>query len=106
MTRPEFLWMACGSLNNFNEKFLEPLRQRFIIGFPDLDSKRDKASRLSASCAMWQDTARQLRLRGWRIIIDTALEENATTAQRLAKLDVADVALEQAKREHILRMRK
>ena len=106
MTRPEYLWMACGSLNNFNERFLEPLRQRFVIGFPDLDSKRDKATGVSMSCALWQKTAKQLRLQGWRIIIDTALEENATTAQRLAKLDVADVAIEQAKRQQLQRLKK
>ena len=105
MARPEYLWMACGSLNNFNERFLEPLRERFIIGFPDLDNKCDKQSGQSVSCALWQQTAKQLRLKGWRIIIDTALEEKANTAQRLAKLDVADIALEQAKKELVQRLK-
>lgn len=102
---PCYLWMACGSLNNFNERFLEPLRHRMIIGFPDVDIKRDKQSRVSASCALWQKVAKQLRQQGWRIIIDDALETDATTSQRLDKIDIADVAIADALKQHVKRLK-
>lgn len=106
MVRPDYLWMACGSLNNFNKDFLEPLRGRFIIGFPDVDIKCDKQSRVSASCALWQKTAKQLRQQGWRIIIDTTLEKSVNTAQRIEKVDVADVAIDEAVKQHVKRLKR
>ena len=106
LIKPEILWMACGSMNNFNENFLRPLRHRFIIGFPDVDYRRDKFSLCSISCALWQQTAKVLRKKSWRVVIDTHLEETATTSQRLDKIDVADLALEQAKIENINRLKK
>ena len=105
MARPDYLWMACGSLNNFNQEFLEPLRGRFIIGFPDVDIKRDKRSRVSASCALWQKVAKQLRHQSWRIIIDTTLEENVNTAQRIEKVDVADMAIKDAMKQCLKRLK-
>ena len=106
LVKPEFLWMACGSLNNFNETFLKPLCGRLIIGFPDVDIKRDKQSGVSVSCAMWRKTAKQLRLRGWRIIVDNALEDTVNSAQRMDKIDIADVALERAFNEHVERLKR
>lgn len=106
MVRPDFLWMACGSLNNFNQSFLEPLRERLIIGFPDVDIKRDKQSQVSTSCAMWQNVAKELRRQGWRIIIDTTLEKSVNTAQRMDKIDVADIALEKAMEQHLKRLKR
>lgn len=105
IVKPEFLWMACGSLNNFNEIFLKPLRGRLIIGFPDVDIKRDKQTGVSIPCAMWRKTAKQLRLRGWRIIVDNDLEETVNSAQRMEKIDVADVALHRAFNEHVERLK-
>ena len=106
MIRPDYLWMACGSLNNFNENILEPLRGRLIVGFPDVDIKRAKPTNVSVSCAMWQQVAKQLRLKGWRIIIDTTLEQTATTPQRMDKIDVADIALDKEKKKAIERLKK
>lgn len=103
---PQYLWMACGSLNNFNENFLQPLRDRMIFGFPDLDIKRDKQAGVSVSCAMWRETAKQLRLNGWRIIIDNRLEETATTPQRMDKIDIADTMLDQAMKQQVQRLKK
>ena len=106
MVMPEYLWMACGSLNNFNEKFLEPLRGRLIIGFPDVDIKRDKATGESVSCAMWRETAKQLRLQGWRIIVDNHLEITVNTSQRIDKIDIADIALDKAMKQQLKRLSK
>ena len=106
IVKPEFLWMACGSLNNFNEDFLKPLRHRLIVAFPDVDIKRDKQSGVSVSCAMWRKTAKQLRLKGWRIVVDDHLEKTVNTAQRMDKIDVADVALQQALNQHVERLKR
>lgn len=106
MVMPKYLWMACGSLNNFNEKFLEPLRNRTIIGFPDVDIKRDKASGLSVSCAAWERTAAQLRALGWDITINKDLEESVNTAQRMEKVDVADMALDNAMKQQLKRLKR
>ena len=97
---PEYLWMACGSMNNFNETFLSPLRGRTIVAFPDVDIKRDKKSALSESCALWEKTAQQLRQQDWDITVDKSLEKKVNTAQRMGKIDVADIALEKAMKEH------
>ena len=104
MAVPEYLWMACGSLNNFNENFLKPLRGRNIIGFPDVDINRDKLTGTSVSCALWQETARQLGLKGWRITVDSHLEETVNSAQRMDKIDVADIALRQAVKQQMKRL--
>lgn len=106
MAKPEYLWMACGSLNNFNENFLEPLRGRLIVGFPDVDIKLDKQTGVSVSCAMWRKTAKELRLKGWRIVINSKLEENVNTSQRMDKIDIADIALEKAIKKHVERLKK
>ena len=104
MAMPDYLWMACGSLNNFNEHFLKPLRGRMIVGFPDVDIKRDKSTGESVSCALWRETAKQLRLQGWRIIIDDYLEKNVNASQRIDKIDVADIALDKAMKQQLKRL--
>ncbi len=106
MVMPSNIWMACGSLNNFNETFLKPLRGRMIIGFPDVDIKLDKATGVSASCAMWRKTAKELRHKSWRIIVDTNLEETVNTSQRMDKIDIADIALEKAIKQHVERLKR
>ncbi len=103
---PKYLWMACGSLNNFNEKMLKPLRDRKIVAFPDVDIKRDKASGFSVSLALWEKTVNQLRQQGWDITIDMELEKNVNSAQRMDKIDVADIALEQARKKHVERLKR
>jgi hypothetical protein len=103
---PEFLWLATGSLNNFSEHFLQPLRHRKIVAFPDLDSRRDKPSGYSVSTAAWLQEAQRLKDNGWDIRVDLWLEKNANTAQRLAKLDIADIALERKKQELLQQLTK
>lgn len=108
LVKPDYLWMACGSLNNFNENFLKPLQGRKIVGFPDLDINLDKKSGLSVSCALWQQVAEQLRHKCWNIRIDTTLEETVNTSQRMDKFDVADIAMNNVIQQHyksLLRVR-
>ena len=102
----DFVWMACGSLSNFTESMLAPLRKRKIVGFPDVDMKRDAKSGVSISMAQWQKTAAQLRAKGWDVTIDGTLEKSVNTSQRMDKIDVADMVLEKAKADFIKRLRR
>ena len=106
IAKPHYLWMACGSLNNFNQHFLEPLRGRMIVGYPDVDIKRDRDSGFSVSCALWQNTARQLRDKGWKITIDINLEQAVNSSQRIDKIDVADLTLDLAIKQHVKRLKR
>ena len=103
---PGYLWMACGSMNNFNEQFLKPLQGRAIVAFPDVDIKRDKKTNVSVSCALWQNVAAELQNKGWNITVDTALEETVNSAQRMDKIDVADLALERAIKQQLKRLKR
>ena len=101
IVQPGYLWMATGSLNNFNERFLEPVKQAHIIAYPDVDYQRDKRTGKSASFELWNRTAIQLNRKGWNIRLSNVLEDMATTPQRMDKIDVTDVAIEHALQEFI-----
>ena len=96
----EFLWMACGSMQNFNRAMLAPLKSRKVVAFPDLDNKRSRQG-LSVSLAMWQEKADELNREGFSIKVDMSLEKAATMPQRIEKWDIADVAMEKAKERFI-----
>ena len=101
IVQPQYLWMATGSLNNFNERLLEPIKDATIIAYPDVDYRCDKPTGMSVSFAPWQRTAARLYKQGWKIKVSTLLEETATTAQRLAKIDLADLAIDDAMSDFI-----
>ena len=101
IVQPGYLWMATGSLNNFNERFLEPVKQAHIIAYPDVDYQRDKRTGKSASFELWNRTAIQLNRKGWNIRLSNVLEDMASTPQRMDKIDVTDVAIEHALQEFI-----
>ena len=103
---PDYLWMACGSLNNLNEQFLKPLQGRTIVAFPDVDIKRDKKSGVSQSCALWEKTAQQLRRQGWDITVETTLEKTVNSSQRMDKIDIADLAIDRAIKQHYHRLKR
>ena len=92
---PSMLWMATGSLDNFNEKMLAPLRGRQVIAYPDLDNKleRGTSTHYSYTFAMWRDEATRLSRRGWNIAVSDKIEKMANTAKRLAKWDIADFVI-------------
>jgi hypothetical protein len=97
--------MATGSLNNFNEQFLRPVKDAEIIAYPDVDIKRDKQSHKSISFALWLRTARQLNRQGWNIQVSNILEDTVNTAQRMDKIDIADLAFEHAKEKFIQQLK-
>jgi hypothetical protein len=78
---PEFIWLACGSLNNLNEAKTKALKGRNVVLFPDLkcfDLWNDKIPKLT-SLATFRTS--------------TLLEEKATAEEKEKGLDIADYLL-------------
>jgi hypothetical protein len=78
---PEFIWLACGSLNNLNESKTRALKGRNVVLFPDLkcfDLWNDKIPKLT-SLATFRTS--------------TLLEEKATVEEKEKGLDIADYLL-------------
>ncbi len=71
----------------------------------DVDYRRDKDTCYSVSTAARLKEANRLKAAGWKISVDMNLEKKATTPQRLDKCDIADIALEHAKQDHIERLK-
>ena len=106
LVMPDYIWMACGSLSNFTEDMLEPLRHHKIVAFPDVDPVRDRKTGVSVSMAQWEKTAATLRSKGWQITVSDQLEKTVNTSQRLDKIDVADLVINKAMEEFINRLRR
>jgi len=78
---PEFIWLACGSLNNLNEAKTKALKGRNAVLFPDLkcfDLWNDKIPKLT-SLATFRTS--------------TLLEVKATAEEKEKGLDIADYLL-------------
>ncbi len=97
LASPGALWVATGSMSNFNEHIMAPLRGRLCVAFPDLDVRRGKKTGLSISYEQWLDKANQLNREGFKISVERELEDKANYPMRAEKMDVADVAIEEAK---------
>jgi len=103
IAKPEYLWMACGSLNNFNERFLLPVKQAVITAFPDTDYPSQKGVLKSTSFTLWERAAQRMNRNGWNIKVSSALEDTATIPQRMDKIDIADIIIEQAIEDFVTR---
>jgi len=60
---PDFLWLACGSLNGFKLEYLAPIKLRKIVAFPD-----------KGCFEIWNETAKKLNEKGFTIEVSDALE--------------------------------
>jgi hypothetical protein len=77
---PDFIWLACGSLNNLTADRCRVLTGRKVVLFPDLNGF-DK----------WSDKAKQLKaLLDCRINVSDLLERKAGEADRQQGFDLAD----------------
>lgn len=106
IAKPEYLWMATGSLNNFNEHFLLPVKEAAITAFADTDYPSQKGVFKSSSFTLWERAAQQMNRDGWNIKMSNALEDTATIPQRMDKIDIADVIIDKAIKQHVERLKK
>ena len=75
---PEFIWLACGSVNNLNASKTKCLKGRSVVLFPDLkcfDIWNDKIPKLTNLA---------------RFRVSTLLRDNATETEKNMGLDLAD----------------
>ena len=84
---PDFLWMATGSKGNLQEERLSAIKERLAILFPDTDADGKTYSE-------WQSRASELNAKGWHLQACDYLERVATAEQRKAKIDIADLLIE------------
>ena len=84
---PDLLWMATGSKGNLQEERLSAIKERLAILFPDTDTDGKTYSE-------WQGRASELNAKGWHLQACDYLERVATAEQRKAKIDIADLLIE------------
>ncbi len=77
----DFIWMATGGISNLSLKYIEPLKNRKIILFPDIGAYN-----------LWMEKTQKLK-KSFDITISKYLEVNATTEDKKGKYDVADFIL-------------
>ncbi|CAM1352377.1 DUF6371 domain-containing protein [Tenacibaculum insulae] len=75
---PEFIWLACGSLNNLNEAKTKVLKGRNVVLFPDLEC-----------FDLWNNKIPQLTKTA-TFITSSLLEDKATKEEKEQGLDIAD----------------
>lgn len=79
---PQFIWLACGSIQGLNKSKCEPLRGRNVVLFPDLNA-----------LPTWKDKAKELK-DIVNVTVSTFLEENATDEEISQGLDIADFLIQ------------
>ena len=84
---PHLLWMATGSKGNLQEERLCAIKERDSILFPDTD--RD-----GEAYRQWLNRSKELNAKGWHLHVSDYLERVATIEQRLAKIDIADLLID------------
>jgi hypothetical protein len=78
---PQFLWLACGAMQNLNAERCGVLKGRHVILFPDLNAFEK-----------WSVRSKELtqQLPGILFTISNLLEKNASEVERSEGLDLAD----------------
>ena len=84
---PGLLWMATGSKGNLQEERLNAIKERLAILFPDTDTDGKTYSE-------WQSRVSELNAKGWHLQASDYLERVANAEQRQAKIDIADLLIE------------
>jgi hypothetical protein len=78
---PDFIWLACGSLNNLTEQRCRALSKHRVILFPDINGYKK-----------WSERAARLQ-HITEFTVSDLLEQHATTEQRRLGLDLADILM-------------
>ena len=87
MCIPDALWIATGSRCNLQEERLSTIKDRDTILFPDTDKDGETYSQ-------WHQRAKELNAKGWHLHVSDYLERIATPEQRQAKIDIADLLID------------
>ena len=87
MCIPDVLWMATGSKGNLQEERLSAIRERNTILFPDTDKD-------GGAYCQWMNRSKELNAKGWHLQVSDYLELVATAEQRQAKIDIADLLID------------
>ena len=81
---PQWLWMATGAKDWFNEHSLEPIRDRKIILFPD-------TSKDGKTFEKWQQIADRYKAKGYDISVSDMIEKGCTQQQKEQGYDIGDL---------------
>ena len=83
--KPEYIWLATGGKTELNVAKLRPLAGRKVILFPDTDETGE-------TYREWYDVAEAATdVFGHPFTVSSILEQQATKAQKAAKIDIADL---------------
>ena len=84
---PDALWLATGSKGNLQDGRMSAAKGRKVILFPDTDSDGQTYN-------LWCKRADELNAKGLQIQVCDYLEKMATPEQREAKIDIADLLID------------
>ena len=83
--KPDYIWLATGGKTELNVAKLKPLQGRRVILFPDTDET-------GQTYRDWYEIAEAANdVFGHPVTVSSILEQQATKAQRAAKIDIADL---------------
>ena len=86
---PQAVWMASGGMTMLNASKLYPLRDYRVVLFPDTDEE-------GKAFQQWKEVAEAAQeFFKYPIRVSPILEDNATPAQKAAKIDIVDYLFEQ-----------
>lgn len=89
---PNLLWLATGSAYNLQEERMSAVKDRHVILFPDTDGD-------SFAYHQWTRHADELNRKGWDVLVSDYLEMTATNEQRLRKIDIVDLLVEELEKK-------
>jgi hypothetical protein len=85
--KPEYLWMATGGKTELNVAKLKPLAGHKVILFPDTDETGE-------TYREWYEVAKAATdVYGHPFTVSSILEQQATKAQKAAKIDIVDLII-------------
>lgn len=88
MVYPEYNWLATGGKSQMSAEKLSVLKGKEVIAFPDSDGYE-----------VWAQKCKELRKYGIVINVSDYLQKVATEEQKKAKVDIADLLLDELIRE-------